>query len=401
MPAPAIAAILARLLPAIEGMAASGGGTAASLSGGAAAEGGLGGMLGRIFSGTKAFGSEAELGGALRQISDLKSTIDAAQAAMSHNSDQQEQVSQKARDDERQYMFSDPKHTEQLAELSRQQQAQRESMLAAQRQMNGLHQRAEMTTNPQAARAESLQRAGAIIGGGALAYQAARQFGPTIINHLPGVQASKNLGQAGTNLGSFAAGPVNSAIAGDMWQTGKDTAKSALSLSPTRVLETMSRLPDKITRWSEALVESQRHISRYNGMLARTFAEHERRGIIRGIESGNRTGGATSELSRSLDDLYDQLQPIKDNVTVVLARGLTEGVKILSSILKHIAEFKPYLDGMAARFLGMSEQQYKDFLESFAALARAQQRTAGMPIGKALEEALNRDKSKRIGTANR
>src|SRR5947207_15383029 len=119
--------MLAALLPLIETLAAEGG-AAGALGGGAAAEGGLASLLGRALGGTKEFSSQADLGGALRTISDLTANIEAGKAAMESKRQQQEAIASKARADEQQYAFSDPSHRGQLADLAQQQQQHREEM---------------------------------------------------------------------------------------------------------------------------------------------------------------------------------------------------------------------------------------------------------------------------------
>lgn len=344
------------------------GGSAAALTG-AAADGGLMGSVGRLFGATS-FGSEAELGAAIRQISDLSSTIEAAREAIAKNRDRQEQISAKARDDERQFAFSDPAHREQLARLARDQQAQQQAAQQAQRQMMLLQQRAALTTNPAAQQAAALGRATTIIGAGATAASLA----PAIIRNSAPVQIAGNVMQAGQQLaGNFAtstAGNIAGQMAGTAGRIGSianplNMGMSALR-SPLGPLQEMSKLgveiaklPTHIQDWSQALIDSQKAIAKWSPALSRVFAEEERRGIIRGARSGQVTGGATSDLSDSMQDLLDQLQPIKDTVTVGLARGLTVGVNLLTEAVKYLQGIFEYVktlpgaDLLAAKIEGM------------------------------------------------
>lgn len=339
--------MLAALLPLLEALGAEGG--AAAAIGGAGSEAGLMGGLGRLLSGgTRAFGSQAELGSALRKISDLQSGIQASQQALESKRQQQEQLAHKAREDERQYAFSDPGHQAQMVELARQQQQHQKEIRRQQTEMTTLRARANVTTDPAAARAANFAQmatTAGLIGTAASIFPQRRdpdKLSPLdyanplkVMGHFwnKAQQGAANIGQSGANVGSFVAGDVNTQIAGQGMQSFKQIFDDLRKMKPTALLRDVSELPAKIKGWSEALVESQRSISRFNGSLAIAFAQQERRGVLRAIASGERTGGATSDLSNNLQSLYDQLQPMKDAVTIVVANGLNRGVTILSSIL--------------------------------------------------------------------
>jgi hypothetical protein len=411
--------MLAALLPLLEALGAEGaaGGTAAGLGGGVAAEGGVGSLLGRILGGGggQAFGSQAEMGGALRKISDLQATIQSAQQEMEQKRQRQEQIAQQARENERKYAFSDPAHGQQMADLVRQQQEHLAEMKRAQRERDALQSRVAMTNDPGSGRMASMSQMLGVVGaiGAVSSLQRQKPEDPiramdfanpmNLIRKLwnRGTNAAGAAGQAGANAGSFVAGPTNSGIIGDAAGTGRQMLGDLMH--PTRLVRDISELPQKIKNWGEALVESQRGISRFNGTLALTFAEQERRGVIRAIQSGGRTGGATSELSGKLQDLYDQIQPMKDTVTVVVARGLTVAVDYLSKILKSVEAMVPAMREIERRFLGMSKEQFKEFLESFERLQRQMEaeECRRSDRARAFEDALARDKKKRLGVPKR
>jgi hypothetical protein len=398
MPAPALAA-LARFLPMLEGMAASGG-TASGLGAGlgAAEGGGIIGSVGRLF-GTSAFGTEAELGAGLRKISDLSGAVEAAKQAMEQNRQRQEEISSKAREDERQFAFSDPGHTAELARLAREHQAQQQAAQQSQRQMLNLQQRAALSTDPSAQRAATFGKAATIVGAGAMVASAA----PSIIRNSAPVQMAGNLAQAGANLGSNFTTPAAGNIIGQMGGTAGNLAGTlnpanmgmSLLKGPLGPLQELTKagveiakLPGHIQNWSQALIDSQKIMARYNPVLARMVAEEERRGIIRGVRSGQTTGGATSDLSDAMQDLLDQVQPMKDTVTVVLARGLTTGVQLL---------------GEGVKLLGAIWEVLKTFpgAKDIDALIKAQEETSRLdarfkmlPLERALKQINSRDKSK-------
>jgi lysophospholipase L1-like esterase len=403
--------MIAALLPLLEGLAAEGGASAA-LGGGLGAEAGPGGAFGRMLGGgAQAFGSKHELGSALRQISDLHSTIKAQQEAIEAKRGQQEQIAGRAREDERTRMFADPGHTGQLADLARQQQQHADQMRRMQQELAALKSRAAVSTDPAAARASMFGQMSGTVGLiGAASAMLPQRHDPEKLGLLDyanplkmmqhfwrkGTQGARNLGQAGSNAGQFVAGDLNSAIirdgAGSLKQIFGDLAR----MKPTAVVRDLSELPAKLKGWGDALVESQRGISRFDGTLARMFAEQERRGVIRAVQSGQRTGGATSDLSDSLQRLADQIQPMRDTVTVVVAKGLTAGVTALSNlvdIVKGINAALKTLPGLGPAIAKVEGE--------IAKLTNETKKRREAPLSRAFEDALDRDAKKRIGIPRR
>ena len=87
-----------------------------------------------------------------------------------------------------------------------------------------------------------------------------------------------------------------------------------------------------VENWSQTLRKSTEHLTAFNGTLAVSHLEFERRGMVRSIESGKRIGASSQDMHESLSDLLDELQPIRDAVTnvtnVVLARIL-DAIKVV------------------------------------------------------------------------
>jgi hypothetical protein len=391
--------MLPALLPFLEAILSEGavGGTAAGMGSGA----GAGGMLrGLLSGGAKAFGSEAELGSALRKISDLSQTVTASQHSLAHNQQRQEEISTKAREDEAKYAFADPAHTKQLSDLARQQQQHIAEMRAAQRQMNDLQYRATITTDPQAARAATLGQAAGVIGAGALV----QQFAPTFIRNHPLVQMGGNAAQVGANTAQNFMGPTQGAIVGQAAGFAQKTAGIAgqqfnpmTGANPLKAMQNasemavqISKLPAHIMDWSQALVDSQKTISRFSGVLQQTFAQAERREIVRGIESAGRTGGATSDLSDSLQDLYDLIQPVKDTVTIVIARTLTSGLQILQEMVGYVKGAYELLKMIAPTF-GVAANVAEGILERMEEESRQKASVKMQPLVKALQDLQRED----------
>lgn len=403
--------MLQALLPLLEALGAEGG-TSASLGAGSS----VGRTLGRLMGGSsvQAFGGQNELGGALKQISDLTTSLSSIRDAMAEMPGHHEMLEGVQMENEQKFGFRDPVVAEHMATMQREQIERARQAQEQQQRMQELQARAAVTMDPamqaRQARGDMFRRAGALAVGG----QAVQSFGPSFLRNLPGVQGA-------ANLFGFAAGETNANIAGQM---GNQAAGAVSNVAGTAMKGAsigsmagplgagvgatlgavvasageIAKLPQSIMNWSEALVESQRSISKYNGTLAQAFAEHERRGIVRGIESGRRTGGTTSELSGALDGLRDTLQPIRDNVTNVIAKSLTEMVRLMTQSVR-IADIV---------FLGLKELKFMDIgtrlIAMEGALLAIQNNTRknnSTQIGQAFEEALKRDKTKMIGVAKR
>lgn len=334
--------MLNALLPLIQAL--GGEGAATSLGHGS----GVGSTLGRLLGGSQiqAFGSQQELGGAMRQISDLTANLAAAREAMNAMRDEHQQLGEKAAEDERLYGFRDPAEAQRMADLQRQQIENARQQQLQQQQMQDLQARAAVTMDPalqaQQQRQVRFQRAGALAIGG----QAVQSLGPSFLRSLPGVEPASELlgfgmGQANTQIaggmanaattgvsnvvGGAMKGASVGSIAGPVG-AGIGAIAGGLGAASTEI----AKLPSRIVDWSEALLSSQRTISRFSGVMAQAEAQRDVRKLQRDFISAGTTGGSTADLSHSMDDLYDVLRPLKDTVTIVIAQELTMLVKGVS-----------------------------------------------------------------------
>lgn len=338
--------MLGNILPLVEEL----------LSGG----GGFSNLVGKAGF-AKSLNGAGELGDALRKVSDLKADHDKAQQAIEANRKKQFELGEKAREDERLYGFADPSTNPQLAALEQQNQQHSDAMRQHQRELSELNNRIDVTQNPRAA---AFKRA-ATIGGVGTAVGAAL---PSLAANLPGMQGAGN-------LAGFLGGDANAAVMKDMLSTpvsmagnviaGASQGASIGSLAGPEgaaigaaiggmasAAGEITALPKKIVDWGEALVESKRNIAQFSGTLSMAFAEANRRGIMRNIESGQRTGGSIAELSRSLQDIYDEVQPIRDEVTIVLSEasrvminGLKEGVLLAKENREYLKAMSQFMGG--------------------------------------------------------
>lgn len=149
------------------------------------------------------------------------------------------------------------------------------------------------------------------------------------------------MGQAGpprTPRRGILRGHAGEEMIGDLKNIGTRQLTSALKgpLGPLKELgTTLVRFPGYLQDWGDSLIESRRAIAAWNGQIAGAMLEQERRQIVRGIGSGQRTAFSTRALVDAMDDLLDEVQPLKDVVTnslnlivVLLTRGLTTLIQI-------------------------------------------------------------------------
>lgn len=113
----------------------------------------------------------------------------------------------------------------------------------------------------------------------------------------------------------------------------------------------VKELPLALKRWGEALKTSQEHLRAFNGVIAGTFLESERRDILRNIAAGSRTGASTAYLAQSLSDIKDTIQPYKDIMTNgfnLLAGSLLRLVNLAAETAEWIVSIKGPLDRIFA-----------------------------------------------------
>jgi hypothetical protein len=105
----------------------------------------------------------------------------------------------------------------------------------------------------------------------------------------------------------------------------------------------IAKMPAKLMEWSEALVSSRRDLAMWSGDLQGLFRMRERRQFERDIESARETGPATTALGSSLEDLYDALRPIKDDVYKALALYLQPTIEAITKIVVILDQYDPFL----------------------------------------------------------
>ena len=90
---------------------------------------------------------------------------------------------------------------------------------------------------------------------------------------------------------------------------------------------TIANLPQKIMDWSQALVDSRDHLSKWSGQLQAMRREAEIRTAARDIQSARETAPYASSLNQVLQDIYDEMRPIKDEMYKITASLAIAGLK--------------------------------------------------------------------------
>lgn len=147
---------------------------------------------------------------------------------------------------------------------------------------------------------------------------------------LAGTAGSLIGGTVGTIAGAAVGGPVGAVIGGTL---GAALGKLAGSIAG---------IPGKIEKWGDALMESQRHLMRYNATIAEAMMTSKRNEIQRDMKSGQMTGDSTKFLQGSMDELKDETRIMKDGATnfynyvagglAKLTTAVVVGVKYLTGI---------------------------------------------------------------------
>lgn len=114
----------------------------------------------------------------------------------------------------------------------------------------------------------------------------------------------------------------------------------SLTKSFTGLVKAADEIPSAFMHWGQSLVDSQRHLQQWSGLLAGSIQESQVREMMRDFKSAGRTAGTTSELTRVLDDLKDDLQPFKDVVSNLTNTIATFAVKSIDYFVVFITELK-------------------------------------------------------------
>lgn len=130
-----------------------------------------------------------------------------------------------------------------------------------------------------------------------------------------------------------------------------------------KALKPISSFAKALEDWGGSLLASRKHLMAFNGVIAGTVLEAERRSMVRKMGEGRRTSGSTQFMSEQLNELSDQIQPFKDAMTNgfnLLAGSVikqsTLALQVLLTINQHGRNINNIVD-LINNALGMGSQQ--------------------------------------------
>ena len=148
-------------------------------------------------------------------------------------------------------------------------------------------------------------------------------------SNLTGFFGGRDATSASDKMGHFVTRGMKTAGAVINPFTGPVTKLTTVFKS---LFDTAIELPGAVLDWTESLKDSKQHLVRYNAVIAGAYLQSERADIMRNIGSGGRIGASQAALVKSLSDLKDELQPIRDTVTIALNVIATTVVEILGNM---------------------------------------------------------------------
>ena len=109
-------------------------------------------------------------------------------------------------------------------------------------------------------------------------------------------------------------------------QDMKDALKK-LTAGGSGAIVALASFPKIVQRWTEAIVESRRHLAQFDARMAGAYAKLDIDRTMRDIRTAQETGGSSAELARQLSVLEDSLRQLKSlgitvtNIAALLAAG--------------------------------------------------------------------------------
>jgi len=116
------------------------------------------------------------------------------------------------------------------------------------------------------------------------------------------------------------------------------------------ITKQFAEMPAIVERWGLELSKSQEHLTKYNAQIAIAYTMSERRRIMRDIGSANRVSGSVAAREEALADLSDRLQSLRDTITNLINKLLTNLIRVIEDLLIKLevitAVMKPQIDAL-------------------------------------------------------
>ena len=146
--------------------------------------------------------------------------------------------------------------------------------------------------------------------------------------------------QAGMAYGTH----TQNQVAGDIAARGKDmlgtVAKTAvMPFDPRNFIELntqIATLIPTIANWGEALLKNVDNMSQFDANMAQASAVMKMGELRRAMRSADVTGESTEDLARNWDSLMDELQPIRDAITIIMNNVVNVLIDIAKAMLAYL-----------------------------------------------------------------
>jgi len=211
-----------------------------------------------------------------------------------------------------------------------------------------------------------------------------------------GAMGGKMLGKAGDLTGSQAGSAVGSQFAesaGEIAKNFKDIAKNPINPANwAKLAATVATLPIKFQKLGESLVAANEKLAPFSAQMALASAEFKMGEVKRNIQSAQSTGASSRQMTQSLNELKDAMQPITDGVTniaqVLLANILETMTKIVAYVngLLNVASIlSKSLQSLTDWFLGEGSFESMKDAVTFGFLKADEQKNATQPLAASLQ----------------
>jgi hypothetical protein len=169
--------------------------------------------------------------------------------------------------------------------------------------------------------------------GDAAAVTAFAYLGKQGMTGMARFMSDEGTGQVLDDMGGMVSGGVGNIATGAAAGMKLGGPKGAAIGAVVGAAATIATLPQKIADWSQSLVDSRDKLMMWSGVLQAMKREAEIRGYARDIESGRETGAASVGLNAALQDLLDEIRPIKDEVFKITAGVLTAAARTTTELI--------------------------------------------------------------------
>jgi len=149
------------------------------------------------------------------------------------------------------------------------------------------------------------------------------------------VEATEGLGGLAGGLGEATAGIARFATG----LIAVNPVLAAVVAGITVAVGAFVALAVAVVSITQKFIESQRYLSKYNGVLAAAYAQAKVRQIMRDIKVARETAAGTAKLIAAFEDLKDAFAPIKIALINLATAILTPLVQALTKVIQVVAKF--------------------------------------------------------------